>query len=117
MDFYEVLEQALDILRRRGRVAYRALKLQFNLDDEQLEALKDELIHAQKLAADEDGRVLVWAGEGGAPSTPVQPTPQEGHAAPGRPAASRSLPPWGRTAPAHGDVLRRGGLHCPLPPA
>ena len=67
MDFYEVIEQALDILERRGRVAYRALKLQFNLDDEQLEALKDELIHAQKQAADEDGRVLVWAGEGGAP--------------------------------------------------
>jgi hypothetical protein len=41
MDFYEVLEQALDVLRRRGRVAYRALKLQFNLDDEQLAALMD----------------------------------------------------------------------------
>ena len=70
------IEQALDILRRRGRVAYRALKLQFNLDDEQLEALKDELIHAQKLAADEDGRVLVWAGAGGAPPIPVPPTPR-----------------------------------------
>jgi class 3 adenylate cyclase/predicted ATPase len=83
MDFYEVLEQALDILQRRGRVAYRALKLQFHLDDEQLEALKDELIHAQKLATDEDGRVLVWTGEGGAPPTPVQPVSQEGPAAPG----------------------------------
>jgi predicted ATPase/class 3 adenylate cyclase len=89
MDFYEVLEQALDILRRRGRVAYRALKLQFNLDDEQLEALKDELIHAQKLAADEDGRVLVWTGTAAAPPAPVppslqpapQPAPREGQTA------------------------------------
>jgi class 3 adenylate cyclase len=81
MDFYEVLAQALDMLQRRGRVAYRALKLQFNLDDEQLEALKDELIHAQKLAADEDGRVLVWTGAGGVPPT-LQPTPQEAHATP-----------------------------------
>ena len=92
MDFYEVLEQALDILQRRGRVAYRALKLQFNLDDEQLEALKDELIHAQKQATDEDGRVLVWAGEGGAPPTPVPPTPQEGHAASGAPLPAVAYP-------------------------
>jgi predicted ATPase/class 3 adenylate cyclase len=89
MDFYEVLEQALDILRRRGRVAYRALKLQFNLDDEQLEALKDELIHAQKLATDEEGRVLIWTGAAGASPAPIppslqpapQPAPREGQAA------------------------------------
>jgi len=43
MDFYAVLDQTLDLLRQRGRVTYRALKLQFTLDDDQLEALKDEL--------------------------------------------------------------------------
>ena len=32
------------LLRQRGRVTYRALKLQFQLDDEQLDALKEELI-------------------------------------------------------------------------
>ena len=93
MDFYEVLDQALDILQRRGRVAYRTLKLQFNLDDEQLAALKDELIHAQKLAADEDGRVLVWAGAGGASPTPIQPTPQENHATPGALLSAVAYPP------------------------
>ena len=41
MDFYDVLDQVLDLLRQRGRVAYRVLKLQFKLDDEALEALKD----------------------------------------------------------------------------
>ena len=46
MDFYAVLDQVVDLLRQRGRVTYRALKLQFTLDDDQLEALKDELLYA-----------------------------------------------------------------------
>src|SRR5262249_35253398 len=53
MDFYDVLDQVVDLLRRRSRVTYRALKLQFKLDDEALETLKDELLKAQRLAVDE----------------------------------------------------------------
>jgi class 3 adenylate cyclase/predicted ATPase len=64
MDFYEVLDQVVALLRTRGRVTYRALKLQFQLDDEHLEALKEEIIEAQRVASDEDGKVLVWAGKG-----------------------------------------------------
>jgi class 3 adenylate cyclase len=67
MEFYELLEQILDLLRRRGRVSYRALKVQFHLDDNYLAALKDELIDAQRLASDEDGKVLVWTGD----TTPI----------------------------------------------
>src|SRR5438105_14908578 len=63
MDFYAVLAQVSELLQREGRVSYRALKMQFSLDDEQLEALKDELIEAKRLAVDERGRVLVWVGE------------------------------------------------------
>src|SRR5712691_11589300 len=63
MEFYELLEQVLDLLRRRGRVSYRALKVQFHLDDDYLAALKDELIDAQRFASDEDGKVLVWTGD------------------------------------------------------
>src|SRR5439155_993129 len=33
MTFYEVLAQVLELLQREGRVSYRALKLQFHLDD------------------------------------------------------------------------------------
>ena len=62
MTFEELLDQAIDMLRRRGRVTYRALKLQFHLDDETLDVLKDELIYGQQLAVDEEGRVLVWVG-------------------------------------------------------
>jgi TOMM system kinase/cyclase fusion protein len=71
MDFYAVLEQVLAVLRGRGRVPYRALKLQLQLDDDAIEALKDELIYAQHVAVDEDGRVLVWTGGAGATPAPV----------------------------------------------
>src|SRR5262249_17611366 len=65
MEFYAVLDQVLDLLRQRGRVAYRVLKLQFKLDDEALEAVKDELIYSERLAVDAGGKVLVWAGDSG----------------------------------------------------
>jgi AAA ATPase-like protein/adenylate/guanylate cyclase family protein len=61
MDFYAVLDQAVDLLRQRGRVTYRALKLQFQLDDDQLEALKDELLYAHPQVVDDAGRGLLWA--------------------------------------------------------
>jgi predicted ATPase/class 3 adenylate cyclase len=63
MGFYEVVDQIVDLLRRRGRVTYRALKREFQVDDAFLEDLKAELITAQRLAIDEQGEVLVWAGE------------------------------------------------------
>jgi len=62
MDFYDVLDQVAALLQKRKRVTYGALKLQFRLDDEQLQVLKEELIEAQRVAADEDGKVLVWVG-------------------------------------------------------
>ncbi|MEE8304662.1 MAG: adenylate/guanylate cyclase domain-containing protein, partial [Candidatus Tectomicrobia bacterium] len=82
MTFEEIVDQAVAMLQRRGRVTYRMLKRQFNLDDEALEDLTFELIKGQRLAVDEDGEVLVWAGESGTPpvSTPMpaQPAPQRG---------------------------------------
>src|SRR5919205_912789 len=63
MTFDAILAQVLDLLQRDGRVSYRALKLRFDINDDYIEGIKDELIYAKKLAVDEDGRVLVWAGE------------------------------------------------------
>ena len=63
MDFYEVLDQIIDLLRQRGRVSYQALKRQFDVDDAYLEDLKVELIEVQELARDHDGKMLVWFGE------------------------------------------------------
>ena len=74
MDFYTLLDQVIDLLRQRQRVTYRALKVQFHLEDEALEALKEELVYGQRLATDEDGRVMVWTGDTG-PTAPPRATP------------------------------------------
>ena len=71
MDFVAVVDQAIALLRQRGRLTYRTLQLQFQLDAEHLEALKDELIEGQRLAVDEAGRVLVWSGASGATASPA----------------------------------------------
>jgi class 3 adenylate cyclase len=71
MDFDAVLAQVHELLQRQGRVSYRALKLRFNLDDEALAALKDELIYAEHVARDEEDRVLVWIGEASTTSEPA----------------------------------------------
>src|SRR5215831_16627858 len=89
MDFYAVLDQVLALLRQRGRVSYRALKRQFDLDDAYLDDLKVELIKGQRLARDEDGEVLVWTGA--APSS-AAPAPTPPPAAP--PAPLAYTPPY-----------------------
>jgi class 3 adenylate cyclase len=71
MNFEEILDQVLAMLQRRRRVAYRTLQVQFHLDDNALAALKDELLYAQQVAREEDGRVLVWTG--GPETPPAQP--------------------------------------------
>jgi class 3 adenylate cyclase/tetratricopeptide (TPR) repeat protein len=86
VDFYDVLDQVVELLRRRGRVTYRALQLHFKLDDESLEVLKDELITAQRLAIDEQGKILVWTGE---PTAVARPTAE--------PAIDPGLPPLAYT--------------------
>jgi len=70
MTFEEMLDQALAMLQRRGRVSYRALKLQFALDDDHLEALRDELLYAHPHVQEDAGRGLVWTG-----GTSPAPTP------------------------------------------
>src|SRR6266540_4781739 len=83
MTFYEVLEQVLALLQRHGRVTYRALKRQFDLDDDYVDDLKAELIVARQLAVDEQGEVLVWTGGATATlapvSKPIHPGEQPAH--------------------------------------
>ena len=71
MSFEEIVDQALAMLQRRGRVAYRTLKRQFQLDEDALEDLKTELIKTQRLAVDEDGEVLVWTGNTASAAAPA----------------------------------------------
>jgi hypothetical protein len=76
MTFEDLLDQAIALLQRRGRLTYRALKRQFNIDDDYLEDLKVELIQGQRLAVDEDGTVLVWTGGTEVSPRPTPPAPQ-----------------------------------------
>src|SRR5262245_46523298 len=62
MKFSEIVKQAIVLLQESQRITYRALKLEFDLTDEQLAALKEELIEARELAHDKDGKMLVWTG-------------------------------------------------------
>ncbi len=66
MTFEEMLDQALAMLQRRGRVTYQTLKLQFKLDEEHLEALKDAILYTSPQAHNDAGRSLVWT-----PAAPV----------------------------------------------
>jgi len=60
VDFYAVFDQMIELLRGRGRVSYRALKEQFDLDDERLDALRAELMFAHPDAVREERDGLVW---------------------------------------------------------
>ena len=60
MDFVAVVDQAIALLRQRGRVSYRTLQLQYQLDEAHLEALKDEVLYAHPEIHDDAGRGLVW---------------------------------------------------------
>ena len=71
MDFDAVLAHVRELLQRQGRVSYRALKLRFQLDDESLAALREELIYAECVARDEEERVLVWVGDADTSAEPV----------------------------------------------
>ena len=45
MTFDEMLEQIIALLKRQGQVSSSALKRRFDLDDDYLKDLKDELLH------------------------------------------------------------------------
>jgi len=76
--FYAVVDQVVELLQTRERVSYRALKREFDLDDDYLEDLKEELIGAKHLASDEEGRFLVWGGDNAPTSTaPNTPPPSQ----------------------------------------
>jgi class 3 adenylate cyclase/predicted ATPase len=76
MDFDALLDQAIALLQRRGRLTYRTLKRQFAPDDEALEDLTYELVKGQRLAVDEEGEVLVWVGDRGEPPALTSLSPQ-----------------------------------------
>ena len=126
MNFDEILTQITELLQRQGRVSYGALKRRYSLDDDYLQDLKDELIDAQHLAADEDGKILVWIGQRRNGETGREETgkrgrkfnaeypestdlraPNFGHQTPDSGRWTR----LGRTSPTNCDVLRSGWIN------
>src|SRR3989441_8435227 len=69
MTFEEILNQAMALLQRQGRVSYRALKRQFDLDEAYIEDVKLELIEVHQVAVDQDNTMLVWTGGAATPPT------------------------------------------------
>ena len=113
MTFEEILDQALAMLQRRGRVTYRALKLQFSLDDDHLEALKDELLYAHPHVVDDEGRGLLWTGDTVETQAPESPAPE--HAP--QPVSQADHPRQGatpRTRPAEAERRQLTVLFCDL---
>jgi hypothetical protein len=91
MKFSEVIAQTLAWLQREGRITYRALKREFDLDEDFLDDVKAEIIEAKRVAVDENGKVLVWVGATlvqsstfNVPGSKFFPVPSLEHPAPSR---------------------------------
>jgi hypothetical protein len=61
-DFDEALSKVIALLKEKKRISYGALKYALKVDEDLFAALRDEIVNSQKLAYDEDGKVLVWTG-------------------------------------------------------
>ena len=143
MKFSEMVEQAGNFLRRKGRVSYRALQREFDLDEQDLTDLKEELLFSHPQVTDEGGRGLVWtedqagasvAGSGTPVPPPLSYTPpvevptapvanghhsstlQSGTLPPASPPPAAYTPPTPRL-PEHGEApsspVDRPGLYSP----
>jgi class 3 adenylate cyclase/predicted ATPase len=87
MTFEEILDQAIAMLQRRGRITYRLLKRQFQLDDDTLADLLAELRYAHRDVISEDEQGMVWTGGTAVLPTPPPPAPQ-----PFQPSVSQEAP-------------------------
>ncbi len=77
MKFSEIVKQAIELLQDSGRVSYRALKMEFDLDDDQLDALKEELLFSQSQIEESDGRGLIWTGDANSATATSRPPAEE----------------------------------------
>ena len=75
MTFDEILAQIIDLLKRQGRVSYSALKRRFDLNDDYLSDLKDEILYVHPVR-DDEGRGLIWTGDMASGQDVVAPSAQ-----------------------------------------
>jgi class 3 adenylate cyclase/tetratricopeptide (TPR) repeat protein len=63
MDFVAVVDQVITLLRQRGRVTYRTLQRQFQLDEDALADLLAELRYGYRDEILEEEQGVLWVGE------------------------------------------------------
>src|SRR6202158_5284329 len=61
MSFFDTAARAKSYLREHGRVSLRALRHEFDLDEDALDELVEELVDVQQVAT-RDGKALAWIG-------------------------------------------------------
>jgi hypothetical protein len=76
MDFVALVDQVIALLRLRGRVTYRTLQRQFQLDADALADLLGELRYAHRDAIREDAQGIVWT-DHASPTLSATATPAE----------------------------------------
>src|SRR5215510_7928784 len=79
MDFVALVDQVIALLRQRGRVTYRTLQRQFQLDADALADLLGELRYAHQEVLREDEQGLIWTDD--ARPSPPAPAPPAASAA------------------------------------
>ncbi|MCP5200811.1 MAG: AAA family ATPase [Gammaproteobacteria bacterium] len=75
MKFSEVIAAARALVEHNGRVSLRAMRREFELDDDTLADLVEELVEVLGVALLEDGRILIAAGGEPSAATPATATP------------------------------------------
>ena len=76
VDFVAVVDQAIALLRQRGRVTYSTLKRQFQLDDGGPGGCQERTHRSPTPAVDERGNGLVWTGASPAAAPATSPQPE-----------------------------------------
>ena len=123
MTFSEVLKETVWLLVTEGRVSYRRLRREFDLDDQTLEDLRIELIEGKCLAFDEDGQFLHWspaprAGNEAAPTaSPERLAPLRAGGVAASPAAGQAAPqmsPIGESTTSSGERRQLTVMFCDL---
>jgi Adenylate and Guanylate cyclase catalytic domain len=74
VDFVALVDQVIALLRQRGRVTYRTLQRQFQLDADALTDLLGELRYAHRDAIREDEQGIAWTDDA-RPMSPATVTP------------------------------------------
>ena len=78
MSLFDHIARVREHLQQQGRVSFRAIRREFDVDDDGLEEIIEELVDIQQVAIREE-KAIAWTGD---PATPVSITPER---APPRP--------------------------------